>query len=189
LAASEPTPPPRPPRSNAELVDDRSGWAKWNESLVGVTSSVVAFDLFCLGAFTLLPNSWTGWEDPEFKGLKENFTIGPRVDNDRWAWNDIAHPVAGAEYYLLPRNRGYSWYASFAYSAGMSTFWEYFIESAYEQASWQDIFITPVAGAALGELRWQLKKALVNPSTGRPVGPLKKTLYVLIDPIDALTKL
>ncbi len=189
LAPSEPAPPHVPPAASEEVVDDRSGWAKWNSSLAGVTSSLVAVDLVCLGAFTLLPNEWTGWEDPEFKGLKENFTIGPRVDNDRWAWNYIAHPVTGAEYYLLARNREHSWYASFAYSAGMSTFWEFFVESAYEQASWQDIFITPVAGAALGELRWQIKRALVNPSTGRPVGPLKKVLYVLIDPFDAVTKL
>ncbi len=188
LTHAEPAQPPAS-QSPPPVVDDRSTWAKWNTTLAGVTSSLVAVDLLCLGAFTLLPNDWTGWEDPEFKGLKENFTIGPRVDNDRWAWNYIAHPVSGAEYYLLARNRDAQWYGSFAYSFAMSTFWEFFIESAYEQASWQDLFITPVAGAALGELRWQAKKALENPSTGRPSGTLNKVLYVLIDPFDAVTKL
>ncbi len=171
------------------VVDDRSGWARWNSTLTGVTTSLVAFDVLCVGAFTLLPNDVTGWEDPEFKGLKENFTVGPRVDNDRWFWNYVAHPWSGSEYYLIARNREHSWYASAAYSMGMSTFWEFFVESSYEQASWQDIFITPVAGTVLGELRWQAKKALVHPSTGRPIGVLNKTLYVLIDPFDALTKL
>jgi hypothetical protein len=182
--ASQPAQKPEP-----VVVDDRSGWARWNSTLTGVTTSLVAFDVLCVGAFTLLPNDVTGWEDPEFKGLKENFTVGPRVDNDRWFWNYVAHPWSGSEYYLIARNREHSWYASAAYSMGMSTFWEFFVESSYEQASWQDIFITPVAGTVFGELRWQAKKALVHPSTGRPIGVLNKTLYVLIDPFDALTKL
>ncbi len=189
--ASLPPPPPptQPTAAQAPVVDDRSAWAKWNSNLTGVTTSLLVFDIMCVGAFTLLPNDVTGWEDPDFKGLRENFTIGPRVDNDNWYWNYIAHPITGAEYYLLARNRDHAWYTSAAYSFGMSTFWEFFIESSYEQASWQDIFITPVAGTLLGEARYQAKKGLLNPATGRPVGTWKKIVYILIDPFDAFTKL
>lgn len=187
-------PPPVPlasssASSQAPALDDRSGWARWNASLWGVTATVLTFDVVMVIGFTLLPSDVTGWGEPRFNGLKKNFTVGPRVDNDRFLFNYVAHPLAGSEYYLIGRNRGLNWWQSAAYSAALSTAFEFLIESAYEQASWQDIWITPVAGTVFGELRWQVKKALENPSTGKPVGTLNKILYVVIDPFDAVYKL
>lgn len=172
-----------------QTFDDRSGWARWNASLWGVSTTVLAFDAVMVAAFTLLPTEVTGWHEPEFNGLKKNFTEGPRVDNDRFLFNYVAHPLAGSEYYLIARNRDLNWWQSMAYSAALSSAFEFLIESAYEQASWQDIWITPVSGTVIGELRWQVKKALENPSTGKPVGIFDKILYVVIDPFDAVYKL
>lgn len=140
-------------------------------------------------AFTLLPSNVTGWEEPQWAGLKGNFTEGPRFDNDRFFFNYVLHPLAGAEYYLAARNRKLPWWQSFAYSAAVSTTFEFLVESAYERASWQDLWITPVSGAALGELRWQLKKHVEDPREGKPIGTWNKVLYVLIDPLDAVYKL
>lgn len=195
LSPLDPHDPPAPPSSAASsnapppVVDDRSGWARWNASLWGVSATVLTFDAAMVAAFTLLPSHVTGWSGPKFNGLRENFTQGPRVDNDRFAFNYIAHPLAGSEYYLIGRNRELNWWQSAAYSAAMSCIFEFLIESAYEQASWQDLWITPVSGSVIGELRWQVKKSLENPSTGKPVGTLNKILYVVIDPFDAVYKL
>lgn len=188
----DPPPPPNTPSTSGappSTLDDQSGWARWNASLWGVSATVLAFDTVMLLAFTQLPTDVTGWHEPEFNGLKKNFTEGPRVDNDRFAFNYIAHPLAGSEYYLIARNRGLNWWQSMSYSAALSSIFEFLIESAYEQAAWQDIWITPVSGTVIGELRWQVKKALENPYTGKPVGTFNKILYVVIDPFDAVYKL
>jgi hypothetical protein len=139
--------------------------------------------------FTLLPADVSGWHDPQFEGFKSNFTKGPRVDNDRFFFNYLAHPLSGSEYYITGRNRGLTPWEGLAYSAGMSTFFEFFIEASYERASWQDLWITPVAGFVVGELRWQGKKALEDPKTGKPEGILNKILYVVLDPFDPLYNL
>jgi hypothetical protein len=169
--------------------DERSAWAKWNGTLVGVSGTVLTFMAAMVAAFTLLPPDVTGWSEPDFKALKGNFTQGPRFDNDHTYFNYIAHPIDGSEFYLMARNRGASWWQGLAYSAALSTIFECFVESAYERASWQDLWITPVSGAVIGELRWQVKKSLENPSTGKPVGTMNKILYVVIDPFDAVFKL
>jgi len=142
-----------------------------------------------IAAFTALPAETTGWNAPKYEGLKGNFTQGPRFDNDKTYFNYVAHPLAGSEYYLAARNRNCTWWQSLAYSAAVSGVFEFFIESAYERASWQDLWITPVTGAVIGELRWQLKKALVSRTEGKPIGTLNKILYVVIDPMDAVYKL
>jgi hypothetical protein len=87
------------------------------------------------------------------------------------------------------RNRNLNWWQSFLYSAAMSTFWEYVTEGYYEQVSVQDLFITPIAGAVLGELRFQAKQALIDPSTGKARGFWRKALVVLLDPMDGLSRL
>jgi len=181
--------PPSPAGHSLARLDERSGWAKWNSSLWGVTATAISFEVTMLIGFTMLPSEETGWNEPKFRGMKRDLTMGPRVDNDRTYFNYVAHPIDGSEFYMMARNRGCNWWQGFAYAAAMSTFFEFVIESAYEQAAWQDLFITPVSGAALGELRWQIKKSVVDPKSGKPVGALNKFLYVFIDPIDAIYNL
>ena len=169
--------------------DTRSAWARWNSTLPGVSLTLGGVLVVLVLGFTTLPADQTGWGKPKFEGLKGDFTQGPRFDNDRFYWNYILHPIDGSEFYLMARNRDCNWWQSLAYSFGVSTFWEFFIESAYERASWQDLWITPLTGAFLGELRWQFKKSLEDSKTKKPVGTLNKILYVAIDPFDAVFSL
>ena len=90
---------------------------------------------------------------------------------------------------MIARNRELTWWQSLTYAAAVSCTFEFFVESAYERASWQDLWITPVSGAFIGELRWQAKKALEDPHSGRPVGALNKVLYVIVDPFQAIYEL
>jgi hypothetical protein len=115
--------------------DERSSWAQWNASLPGVTTTVMLFLVTMVGGFSLLPANTTGWSEPTFSGLEGNFTKGPRFDNDHGYWNYAFHPLGGSEFYMMARNRELTWWQSLAYSAAVSTTFEFFIESAYERAT------------------------------------------------------
>ena len=63
---------PRPATSLPTSVpNERSGWAQWNSSLPGVTTTVMVFLVTMVGGFTLLPKHATGWSQPQFSGLEE----------------------------------------------------------------------------------------------------------------------
>ncbi len=169
--------------------DQRSAWARWNSSFWGASATVGTAMVTTVVVLSFFPRDFTGWNRPNFYGLKMNFTEGPSFDFDNFFFNYIAHPIDGSEFYLVARNRGLTWWQSFAYAAAVSTVFEFLIESAYERASWQDLWITPVSGTVIGELRWQAKKALENPHTGKPSGTANKILYVIVDPVDAILNL
>jgi len=171
------------------LEDDRSAWARWHSSLWGVSATVGVAMVATVVTLSFLPSKSTGWNKPKFIGLKNNFTKGPSFDFDNFYFNYIAHPYDGSEFYLVARNRKLTWWQSLIYAAAVSTTFEFLIESAYEGASWQDLWITPVSGAVIGELRWQAKKALEDPQTGKPVGTVNKILHVVVDPVDAVLNL
>lgn len=103
-----------------------------------------------------LPKSFTGWDSFDAQNLgekwKSNVKAGPVMDEDKWVVNYIGHPYAGAAYYVVARHAGFTKTESFVYSAFMSAFfWEYGIESFAEVPSIQDLILTPVLGAFLGE--------------------------------------
>jgi hypothetical protein len=184
--------PPKVAGTQSRLAtseDERSWWARWNSSIWGVSASFGALMFGMVAALSLLPRDISGWNKPNFYGLKRTFTSGPSFDYDHYYFNYLAHPYDGSEFYLAARNRELTWWQSFLYSAAVSSTFEFVIESAYEGASWQDLWITPVSGAVLGELRWQAKKALENPGTGKPEGTANQILYVVVDPLDAIFNL
>jgi hypothetical protein len=169
--------------------DERSAWARWHSGLWGASATIGAAMFATVGILSFLPTEVSGWQKPTFYGLKRNFTHGPNFDYDHDYFNYVFHPYDGSEFYLIARNRKLTWWQSFAYGVAVSTSFEFLIESAYEGASWQDLWITPVSGAVIGELRWQAKKALEDPGTGKPTSTVGKILYVVIDPVDAIFKL
>jgi Domain of unknown function (DUF3943) len=167
---------------------------KWNKkplnrNIYFASGVLIAFEITSVAVMAQAPSSVTGWNGraPEFKNIKRSFTMGPRIDQDHWYWNYLGHPVNGAEYYLLARNRGLKWWQSFLYSTLQSTIWEFGPEAVYERASVQDLIITPLAGSLIGEARYQLKKLLVNKNTGKAEKRWKKVLLVMLDPIDAIS--
>ena len=189
MGSDEPTTASMPRVRPSITQDQRSAWARWNSSLWGASATVGTAMVTTVVVLSFFPKDFTGWNRPNFDGLKKNFTEGPSFDFDNFFFNYIAHPIDGSEFYLVARNRGLTWWQSFAYAAAVSTVFEFLIESAYERASWQDLWITPVSGTVIGELRWQAKKALENPHTGKPSGTANKILYVVIDPVDAIFNL
>ena len=109
-----------------------------------------------VGVLMLMPRSVTKWEegyiDDASANLKRAFSEPPVWDEDHWEINYIGHPYAGCLYYNTIRSQGGSMLNSFLFSAFVSTGWEYLYEGVAERPSIQDLFVTPVAGAILGEL-------------------------------------
>ena len=132
-----------------------------------VYSSAFVGTLFVLEC---LPEDATSWnraeiqQTPMFKRWFENvFKKGPRFDTDSWMFNYIAHPYAGAVYFMSARTSGFNFWQSLLYSATISTVgWEFGIEAFMERPSIQDIFITPCIGSIIGEGFYHAKRRLVK---------------------------
>jgi hypothetical protein len=127
-------------------------------------SSIVVF-----GVLSLCPEDVSSWNKDEIKfsaltgKWSENVKAGPISDNDLFFFNNVTHPYCGAVYYMTARSCGFKGVESFLYSAIMSTcFWEYGVEAFAEIPSSQDLLITPLAGAALGEVFFNVKKQIMK---------------------------
>ena len=133
-------------------------------SAIYVGTTVIAF-----GVLWVMPESVTNWDKEEMKekGIlwkwKENVKAGPVWDKDNWVLNWVTHPYCGGIYYMTARSSGFTVLESFGYSAIMSTFfWEYGIEAFAEVPSIQDLVITPVVGAVVGEGFFYAKKSILR---------------------------
>lgn len=117
-----------------------------------------------------LPEDATSWnraeiqEDPFYKRWFDNiFKKGPEWDHDKFIFNYVLHPYAGAAYFMAARTCGFNFWQSFLYSACISTFgWEFGIEACMERPSYQDLVITPVVGSLMGEGFYRLKRMIVD---------------------------
>jgi hypothetical protein len=78
-----------------------------------------------------------------------------KFDTNVYETNAVAHPLAGAGYYLIARTNGYSNLESLAFSYAGSAVWEYLIEYM-EVVSINDMVFTPIGGMIIGENAYQL---------------------------------
>jgi hypothetical protein len=127
-------------------------------------------------------------EDENFRSaswdnLTEAWEKGPKSDEDDWEWNYLAHPLWGSETYLRSRAQGLDCLEAFLFSAGASVVWEFGMESWSQRPSSQDLVITPAAGMILGELRFRVKRYLIEQE-----GVMSGILLVVLDPLQSLTE-
>lgn len=115
----------------------------------------LSYQVVGVGVLYLAPESFTGWTDED----KENYNFvkwrdnvaNPVWDDDVWYVNYILHPYWGSAYYIRARERGLSPTQAFWYSAILSAMWEYGAEALAEPVSIQDLIVTPVFGALVGQ--------------------------------------
>lgn len=146
-----------------------TGGANWHRMWINtaVLSGAFVGTLFVL---EMLPEDATAWNraalqrTPLFRRWYDHvFTRGPEWDHDKFMFNYILHPYAGAAYFMAARSCGFSFWGSMLYSFCISTVgWEFGIEAFMERPSYQDIFITPVVGSVLGELMYRGKRHIVD---------------------------
>lgn len=151
-----------------------------------------------LAVLECLPEGATNWnraaiqQTPPFKRWYRNiFVRNPEIDGDNAIFNYVLHPYAGAVYFMSARGAGFNFWRSLLYSACISTIgWEFGIEAFMERPSYQDIFITPLAGALVGELFYKLKRNIVSHDYrlgGSRV--LGNVVAFLIDPVNEIVGL
>ena len=103
----------------------------------------------------LMPKEVTKWEPGWIKSAEKNliraFSTPPVWDKDDWALNYIGHPIAGSYYYNAVRSQNATPWQSFLFATVQSCIWEYVIEGVAERPSIQDLIVTPIFGALLGE--------------------------------------
>lgn len=121
------------------------------------------------GLLYVMPESVSKWDKETmsfnslFNDWWDNVSSGPVIDKDDFAMNYISHPYCGAIYYMGARSAGCNAAYSLLYSFLLSTFfWEYGIEAFAEIPSIQDLIITPIGGALLGEAFYLAKREIVN---------------------------
>lgn len=150
--------------------------------------------LSSIAILTFLPENITNWNAAklEEKSLsqrwKDHVSTKPVWDNDSWVINYIGHPVAGAYYYTLARNDGFTIGESAAFSTLMSTFfWEYGYEAFAEVPSIQDLIFTPLVGSFFGEGMFILERKL-DRQGGTVFGSknLGNISYFFLDPLGSI---
>ena len=90
------------------------------------------------------------WELDAWRHIKRSLKL-PVWDDDNWKINFIGHPIAGSFYYNSLRSQNAGIFHSFLFATAQSCIWEYFIEATAEKPSTQDLIVTPIVGAILGE--------------------------------------
>lgn len=158
------------------------------------TVTLFGAGLGTMGFLYMMPSSFTNWEDDDdgvFEKWWDNISHGPVWDKDDLFLNYVTHPYAGAIYYIGARSAGGGIGYSTFYSFMLSTFfWECGIEAFAERPSIQDLIVTPVAGAFLGEWFYQSKRLILERDY-ELLGSkrLGKTAVFLMDPITEITQI
>lgn len=158
------------------------------------TGLLVGAGFGVMGLLYLMPSSFTNWDDDDKgpgKKWWDNVSRAPVWDKDDLFLNYIAHPYVGALYYMGARSAGVNATGSFLYSFALSTFfWEYGIEAFAERPSIQDLIVTPVAGAAVGEAFYLAKRHILE-NNGQ-IGDSKalgKAALIAMDPMTEASNL
>lgn len=145
-----------------------------------------------------LPEDATSWNRAELQDVplfkrwhKHVIKKGPEWDHDKFYFNYILHPYAGAVYYMSARSCGFNAWRSLLYCTCVSTIgWEFGIEAFMERPSIQDIFITPLVGSLIGEGFYKLKRGIVaNDYRLANSAFLGNLVVFLIDPVNEVIDL
>lgn len=159
------------------------------------TSILIGGGITTMVILESLPDGSTAWsraerrQVPLFRRWLNHVKEGPVWDHDKFIFNYVLHPYAGAAYYMSARSCGFNVWGSFLYSFAISTlFWEYGFEAFNEIPSVQDLVITPVVGAVVGECFYRAKRKIVNHGyevLGSPV--LGYIAAFFLDPVNEVT--
>lgn len=138
----------------------------------------------------LAPERLSGWDQEakdnyNFSRWVENVT-NPVWDDDQWWVNYILHPYWGATYYIRGQERGLKRSQSFWYSFLLSALYEFGAEALFEPVSYQDLIVTPVGGALVGEFLFVPIRKLIR-SKDRLYWTDKAVLFIT-DPLGVVSE-
>lgn len=145
-----------------------------------------------------LPEDATSWNRAELQDVPlfkrwYNHVIkkGPEWDHDKFYFNYILHPYAGAVYYMTTRSCGFNAWQSLLYCSIISNIgWEFGIEAFMERPSIQDMLITPLIGSAIGEGFYHIKRHIVKHEYTLAGSKILGNIVVfMIDPVNEIVGL
>jgi hypothetical protein len=122
------------------------------------TAFFLGYQVVGAGILYLLPEDVTKWTAEQRKTSMHRWWENvqhPTWDKDHWYVNYLGHPYFGAIAYIRAREREFGAFGSFWYAALLSGFYEFGIEALFERPSYQDLIVTPAAGALLGALLFE----------------------------------
>jgi len=157
------------------------------------TTFLLSYQVATIGILYALPESISNWSQEQKDSYSlddwwENIT-NPQWDTDAYYLNYILHPYWGAAYYVRAQENGFDERASFWYSAAMSAAFEFGAEALFEQPSIQDLIVTPVGGALLGDYFMRVRERITaRQQPGEPVPFGDRLVLVLTDPIGAINR-
>jgi len=124
-------------------------------------------------------------ESVTYAEFKKAFSQGPKWDNDHWSFNFLVHPVMGYISHTAYRNRGGTFLGAFLCNTACSAYYEFLVGSWTQRPSYNDLIITPIGGAIVGESVWQIRKTLVRDNY---LSTFEKVVLTAIDPIEVLNQ-
>ncbi len=150
------------------------------------TAYFMAYQLVVIATLYVAPESISSWteEDKEnysYEKWQENVRSAQR-DSDEGFVNYVLHPYWGATYYIRGRERGFTRTQSFLFSATLSTLFEFGFEAAFEEPSYQDLWVTPVIGSLVGEYWFSAVRERIKSKPGELTWKDKTILFVT-DPL------
>lgn len=167
-------------------LDTRPDW----QGVGRDTAYFLGYQFAGVAVLYLAPESVSGWDreakqDYSFSKWRNNVSE-PVWDTDRWWINYVLHPYWGGAYYVRARERGLERTQAFLYSALLSTLWEYGAEALAEPVSIQDLVVTPVVGALVGEYIFSPLRERIRAKPGKLDWADKATLFIT-DPLGVLS--
>lgn len=153
----------------------------------------LGYQVASIGILYVMPESISSWskEDKEQYSLSKwwDNVSNPTWDKDDFFLNYVTHPYWGAAYFVRARERGYTNWQSFWYSAMLSSMYEFGAEALFEPASIQDLIVTPVLGSLLGRYFVRVRENVDNRSIARGYTTTKdKWVLALTDPLGGINR-
>jgi Domain of unknown function (DUF3943) len=181
------------PASDIEILPETAFDGRDLAGLRRDTWYFLGYQVAAIGVLYVAPESFSSWSDEqkdEYSLSKwwENVTH-PTWDEDDHFINYVLHPYWGAAYYVRAQERGYDRMQSFWYSALLSSIYEFGVEALFEPPSIQDIIVTPVGGALVGNYFMKIRAGI----NGREESlgyrrTSDKLLWIVTDPLGSINQ-
>lgn len=97
----------------------------------------------------------------DHKTMAANLRGGFEWDGDNFPINHLGHAYQGAHYHMGARAAGFGFWGSLPFVFLGSLQWELFMENT--RPAYNDMIVTVLAGAAVGEVFYRLSTSLLNP--------------------------
>lgn len=174
--------------TRSKYLPDKADWAGIKRD----TAYFLIWQFAAVGVLYVSPDNVSTWDAEDRSSIRVEKWLhnvaNPEIDHDDWRINYVLHPYWGATYYTRARERGLNRTDSFLTSALWSSLFEYGGEAFFEPVSIQDMIVTPVAGALLGEFWFAPLRERIRDHSDTADG-WDKALMVATDPFYYLNSL